>query len=169
MKFIYPKSEAEKIIEFLLVIEDQTEKIISLFSIIEFDFKLHLYSKIDILIEQIEIIDSNTITILEQKFFMELLKLKLNYIHDKLSIVCIMFSIYIDISDKSIIDKSNNIQSIESDGKQKIENNNLVNQYSIEMNIIRTQITQLIQQEKMKYLTIYKKRQDEFNQILNDF
>ncbi|CAF2243256.1 unnamed protein product [Rotaria magnacalcarata] len=169
MKFIYPKNETEEIIKFLLVIEDQTEKVISLVSIIEFDFKLHFYSKIDILIEQIEIIDSNTITILQQKFFMELLKLKLNSIYDKLSIVCIMFSFYIDISDKFIIDKSNNIQSIESDDKQKIENNNLVKQYSIKMNIIRTQITQLIQQEKMKYLTIYKKRQDEFNQILNDF
>lgn len=130
-----------EILQLSMLFEQQWDKIISLVSIFDLQLKLALDTQINTLIEQIQITNDNLITVSEQEYIIELIKVQLINLYKKLCSSKIMFEIYLHVLEKFIIEKIDEFSLIHSD-EQQGEHSIVIDRPSCETNLIRTQLTQ---------------------------
>jgi hypothetical protein len=158
--YVEEHNQVMKLVNYLMLFELHWDNLILLFSfmILRFNFTFN---------ERTSFQDSNNMMFAEQVFVVELIKPELSQIYEELSALLLIFHIYLDISDKLLLKKSDDFLLMQSHEKN-IKDNILISNWITQTSSLQIQVKQLIEECQMKYTSIFQQQQLEFNQFLNE-
>ncbi len=145
--------EEHELINYLMLFQIHWNNLILLISSIALRINFTFNEQIDAMIKQTSFKDST-----EQIFIIELIKPELIKIYDELCALCIIFRIYLDVSDKFFLIDSH---------QNNDEDNRFINNWETQINLIQMQVKLFIQECQIKYTSIFQQQQIQFNQLIN--
>lgn len=152
-----------ELVNYFMFFQIHWDHLILLFSFIALRLNLIINERIDAMIKQISFKDTTNIIYTEQIFVIELIKPELTRIYEELCALCVIFHIYLDVSDKFILNKLDQFYLIHSHQN----NHGNINNWETQTSFIEMQVKLFIQECQIKYNYILQQQQIQFNTILN--